>query len=203
MRQKAINTKNKKDIRGRKAVFLDRDGTINVDKGFVYRIEDFEFLPGAVEGLKLLQDAGYLLVIITNQSGIARGYYTEADFHKLNDWMLAELRTYGVEIDSVYYCPHLPSTDELVVPELKEYRVSCTCRKPQIGLFEKAVVDFNIDLSQSFAIGDKYRDCAICSKETMCKGFLINNTSEIETVEGDITIVSSLLEAARLIVKQN
>ena len=125
----------------RAAVFLDRDGTINMDKDFVCRIEDFEFLPGAIEGLKLLQDAGYLLIIITNQSGIARGYYTEADFHKLNDWMLTELQEhYGVKIDAVYYCPHLPSTDELVAPELKKYRVSCTCRKPQIGLFEKATI---------------------------------------------------------------
>ena len=164
----------------RKAVFLDRDGTINIDKGYLYRISDFEFLPGAVDALKMLQSAGYLLIIITNQSGIGRGYYTEEDFMRLNDYMKAELAKSGVNISGVYYCPHLPDA------EVERYRKICDCRKPATGLFERAVKDFNIDLSRSYAIGDKERDCAICSVSD-CKGFLIGRD------------VSNLYEAAEII----
>ena len=109
-----------------KAVFLDRDGTINIDKGYLYRISDFEFLPGAVEALRNLQEAGYLLIIITNQSGIGRGYYTEEDFAVLTDYMKGELSKSGVNISGVYYCPHLPDA------EVERYRKICTCRKPGI-----------------------------------------------------------------------
>ncbi len=171
-----------------KAVFLDRDGTINVDKNYLYKIDEFEFLPGAVEALRLLQSAGFLLIIITNQSGIARGYFTEADYLKLTDWMLAALKNYGVNISGVYYCPHLPEA------EISEYRKVCDCRKPKTGLFEQAVRDFDIDLAKSYAIGDKPRDCAIC-ETTDCKGFIIGRTSTNDKVKP----VSSLLEAAKII----
>lgn len=154
-----------------KAIFLDRDGTINVEKNYLYKIEDFEFLPGVIDALRQLQRAGYLLIIITNQSGIARGYYTEEDFRKLNEWMLTTLKGQGVTITDVYYCPHLPDT------QIVEYRKNCNCRKPKLGLYEQAVREHNIDLSQSYAIGDKIRDCAIC-KTTDCQGFLIGNSEE-------------------------
>ena len=91
-----------------KAVFLDRDGTINIDKNYLYRKEDFEFMPGAIDGLKKLQEAGYLLIVITNQSGIARGYYTEADYEKLTEYMKSELQKKGVFLTEVLYCPHHP-----------------------------------------------------------------------------------------------
>jgi len=159
-----------------KAIFLDRDGTINVEKNYLYKIEDFEFLPGVINALKQLQAAGYLLIIITNQSGIARGYYTERDFKKLNDWMLEELNNKGVSITRVYYCPHHPDAAK------GEYRVACECRKPKLGLFYKAVEEYDIDLSLSYAIGDKIRDCAICST-TNCHGFLINNSENNVTIE--------------------
>ena len=180
-----------------KAIFLDRDGTINVDKGFVYKVEDFEFLPGATEGLKILHEAGFLLIIITNQSGIARGYYTEEDFESLNSWMLTELEKHGVHITAVYYCPHLPREEgeESIPSELKQYRINCLCRKPKLELFERAIKDFNIDLSQSFAIGDKPRDCAIC-EVTNCRGFLIT-----KNMQKDKQTASSLLDAAKKIIK--
>lgn len=158
-----------------KAVFLDRDGTLNVEKNYLYKIEDFEFLPGVIEGLKLLQDAGYLLIIITNQSGIARGYYTEDDFNRLNNWMLNKLTEYGVNITKVYYCPHLPNAT------VEAYRKNCDCRKPQLGLFYKAIKDFNIDVSQSFAIGDKMRDLSICQQKE-CQGVLIGNNEDSMTL---------------------
>lgn len=149
-----------------KAVFLDRDGTINVDKDYLYRIEDFEYIDGAVEGMKALQDMGYLLVIVTNQSGIARGYYSEDDYLQLEHWLLADLKAKGVNISGAYYCPHHPKA------KLKEYRRDCDCRKPKTGLFYRAVSDLEIDLDDSIAIGDKPRDLAIC-KETKAMGILL------------------------------
>ena len=158
-----------------KAIFLDRDGTINIEKHYLYRVEDFEFLPEVVDALKELQRAGYLLIVITNQSGIARGYYTEADFQKLNDWMVSTLREQGVTIADVYYCPHLPDA------QVPEYRKDCNCRKPKLGMYEQAILDHDIDLSQSYAIGDKIRDCAIC-ETTPCRGFLIGENEKPEVI---------------------
>lgn len=156
----------------RKAVFLDRDGTINIEKNYLYNIEDFEFISGVIESLKLLQDAGFLLFIITNQSGIARGYYTEKEFNDLNDWMLDFLENRGIHISKVYYCPHLPEAKEV------KYRKNCNCRKPALGMYEQAMREFDIDMSESFSIGDKFRDCVVCQTYD-CKGFLIgNNESE-------------------------
>ena len=173
---------------GNKAVFLDRDGTINADKNYLYRVEDFEFLPGAVEALRMLQSHGFLLIIITNQSGIARGYYTENDFLTLTEWMLERLKESGVNIAKVYYCPHLPDA------KIPEYRKICDCRKPETGLFEEAAREFDVDMAVSFAVGDKMRDCSICEK-TECRGFIIGGNS----VSPKIRNVSSLLEAAKII----
>ena len=161
---------------GKKAVFLDRDGTINVEKNYLYKIEDFEFIDGVLEALRKLSDAGFLLIIITNQSGIARGYYTEKDYEILNSWLLATFAKNGITIAASYFCPHLPDA------AVEKYRTVCNCRKPDTGLFEQAVKDFNIDLSKSFAIGDKIRDLAICEKSG-CKGFLIGGNEESEIIK--------------------
>lgn len=152
----------------KKAVFLDRDGTINVEKHYLYKIEDFEFLPGVIQGLKKLQDLGFILVIITNQSGIARGYYTEEDYNKLTGYMLSILESNGVYISKVCYCPHL---EDAIIPK---YRKICDCRKPKLGMYYKAIEEFNIDLSKSWAIGDKERDCEICNVSE-CKGILLSS----------------------------
>lgn len=185
-----------------KAIFLDRDGTINVEKHYLYKIEDFEFLPGVVEALKALQEAGYLLIIITNQSGIARGYYTEEDFQKLNDWMISTLKQHGVMITDVYFCPHLPDA------EVEFYRKDCSCRKPKLGLYRQAVLDYNILLSKSYAIGDKIRDCAICV-DTVCKGFLIGQNEKIEVIEKvirggikNVRYATDLMAAAKIILNR-
>lgn len=186
-----------------KAIFLDRDGTINVDKKYLSKIEDFEYLSGAIEGLKLLQDAGYLLIIITNQSGIARGYYTEDDFSKLNDWMIQNLKSRGIEISKVYYCPHH------LDGKIEKYRVDCNCRKPKLGLYQKAIEDFDIDLSESWTIGDKLRDSQIC-ETTNCRGFLISDlekTNIIDVVKRgnirNIEYANDLYDAAKMIVNRS
>lgn len=184
-----------------KAIFLDRDGTINVEKHYLYKIEDFEFLPRAIDGLKKLQDAKYKLIIITNQSGIARGYYTEEDFLQLNGWMIRYLIERGIRIEKVYYCPHLPNA------KVDKYRKICTCRKPELDLYKQAVKEFDIDLSTSYAIGDKVRDCSIC-KSTDCKGFLIAENEKSDVIAAvktgeysNIKYAQDLFDAANLIVK--
>lgn len=159
-------------VDGKKAVFLDRDGTINIDKQYLYKVSDFEYINGAVEGLKELADMGFILVVITNQSGIARGYYTEEDYMQLTKWMENDMENKGVSISKSYFCPHLP---EGRVPK---YAIVCDCRKPRTDLFWRAAKDLNIDMDRSYAIGDKERDLAIC-RESGVKGILLseNRTS--------------------------
>ena len=137
---------------GRKAAFVDRDGVINVESGYPYRVEDFVFLPGAIEGLQRLQAAGYLLVVMTNQSGIARGLYTEADYERLTDYMRQRLLAAGVQLSAVEHCPHLPDAD------IARYRLDCNCRKPRPGMLERAAAALNIDLSASILVGDRATD---------------------------------------------
>ena len=130
-----------------KAVFLDRDGTLNVDKGYVYRIEDWEWIPGAIDAIVALKKAGFLVIVVTNQAGIARNYYTEADVANLHAWVNGELEKYGVAIDGFYYCPHHP-----------EHGGACGCRKPMPGMLYAAKQDFDIDFSRSWLVGDKAGD---------------------------------------------
>ena len=134
------------------AAFLDRDGVINVDSGYVGRWEDFEYLPDAVEGLKQLQSAGFKLFVVTNQSGIARGYYTEDDFLSLTETMKNDLCSRGVTLAAVYYCPYLEDAN------LEPYRVASDLRKPEPGMLLKAAQDHDIDLSRSIMVGDKVSD---------------------------------------------
>ena len=163
-----------------KAVFLDRDGTINVEKHYLYRQEDFEYIPGVIDALRKLQELGYILIIISNQSGIARGYYTEEDYKRLDDWMKDDLKQKGINITASYYCPHHPEA------KIIEYRCECKCRKPGTELFRKAKEDYNIDMGASLAIGDKVRDLAICMGEDV-KGFLL--TGEKVTInDSNITV---------------
>lgn len=183
-----------------KAIFLDRDGTINVEKQYLYKSEDFEFIHKAIDGMKLLQNAGFKLFVITNQSGIARGFFTEDEFHKLNDWMLKELRKNNVNISKVYYCPHLNNA------KIEEYRIKCNCRKPLLGMYEKAIDEFSINLAESYAIGDKLRDCAICEC-TACRGFLIGKNEKPDVIDGvkfgrikNVVYANSLYDCAIKIV---
>ncbi len=135
-----------------KALFLDRDGVINIDKGYVHRIEDFEFTEGIFEVLRYFQNKGYLLIIVTNQAGIGRGYYTVKDFCLLNNWMLQQFKDQGITIAKVYFSPYHP------VHGIGKYKRDSFFRKPNPGMILKAQEEFNIDLSKSFLIGDKETD---------------------------------------------
>jgi D-glycero-D-manno-heptose 1,7-bisphosphate phosphatase len=130
-----------------KALFIDRDGVINVDKVHVSRKEDFEFTPGIFDLCRKYSDAGYLIIVVTNQAGIAKGLYTEDDFLKLTDWMTGEFKKNRITISKVYYCPHHP---DITGP--------CECRKPKPGMILKAMEELDLDLSTSVLIGDKETD---------------------------------------------
>ena len=125
-----------------KALFLDRDGTINVDRAYVHAKDDFTFIDGVFEFCRMAQEKGYLIIVITNQSGIARGYYSEADYKELTDWMVGEFSKRGIAIADVFHCPELSGPD----------------RKPEPGMFLKARDKYSIDMSASVNIGDKPRD---------------------------------------------
>ena len=130
-----------------KALFLDRDGVINVEKDYLYKIEDFEFIDGIFELCRHYIDLGYLIFVVTNQSGIARAYYSEEDFARLSLWMSKEFLKHNIKIEKIYHCPHHPDISG-----------ECSCRKPNSGMLEEAANEFNINLSDSIIIGDKERD---------------------------------------------
>ena len=134
---------------GRACAFLDRDGVLNIDHGHVHARERFDWIAGAQRAVKRLGGLGYLIVVATNQSGIARGLYDDATFKILSDWMVGELAREGARIDAVYYCPHHPTAG------LGELRAICACRKPAPGMLTAAGADYRIDATRSFFIGDK------------------------------------------------
>ena len=172
-----------------KCVFLDRDGTIIEDGEYVVDIKKLQLKTDAVESLKKLQNEGFLLVIITNQSGVARGYFTEQDVVNFNDYLVNLLKEQGVFIDDVYYCPHM------VGAVVEKYNVDCDCRKPKTGMFMRAINKFNIDLSKSYAIGDKIRDMCICGNNG-CRGFLLDENGENTEF---VRVAKSLSECVEII----
>ena len=135
-----------------KAIFLDRDGVINVEKNYIYQVEDFEFVDGIFEFCILAQRFNFRIFIITNQAGIGRGYYTVDDFDRLTKWMLAQFRARGIRIEKVYYCPYHPTAG------IGEYRKNSFDRKPNPGMILKAKKEFELDLSKSVLVGDKDSD---------------------------------------------
>ncbi len=135
-----------------KVIFLDRDGTLNEEVNYLYRREELILFDGVPEALKLFKEHGYRLVVVTNQAGVARGYYGEEDVVKLHRYMNDLLRPRGAEIDAFYYCPHHPEHG------IGGYAISCHCRKPETGLFEMAERRFAVDKARSWMIGDKMSD---------------------------------------------
>lgn len=147
-----------------KALFLDRDGIINVDHGYVYTIKDFQFTKGIFELSSLFQALGYTLFVVTNQSGIARDYYNENDFNVLTEWMIEAFELKDVKIEKVYYCPHLPGEN-------------CQCRKPNTGMIEQAIAQYSIDLAHSWIIGDKQSDIDLAHNAHIANSIAIGDDS--------------------------
>ena len=176
------------------AVFLDRDGVINVDHGYVSTWDQFEFLPGVPEALRELQDAGYLLIVVSNQSGIGRGYYSEADVASLNQAIAQHLEsTVGVRLSGFYHCPHHPTEAE------GEFRRQCDCRKPAPGMIRQAVLDHGIDVKTSLLVGDKDSDIEAGRAAGVAGLFKVVDSPQTATPTSDVQLVAGLSEVpARL-----
>ena len=159
-----------------KALFLDRDGTINVDYGYVHEPEKFVFIDGVFDFCRMAQENGYLIIVVTNQSGVARGLFTEDTVRKLHDWMAEEVRKAAGEIAAFYYCPHLPGAI------VKRYDVNCECRKPKPGMILKALGDFNVQPGNAFLIGDSPRDVE-AAEAAGVKGYLYTGGSLLDFVK--------------------
>lgn len=168
---------NNKECRG--TIFFDRDGTLNVDKDYLYRIEDFEWLEDAPQAIRWANERGFLVIVITNQSGVARGYFTEEDVRRLHAWMNADLVRFGAHIDAFYYCPHLPNGS------VAAYAKDCECRKPKPGLIERACTDFDIDREASILVGDKSRDVE-CAEAAGVRGVLYEGGSLVTLLEREL-----------------
>jgi D-glycero-D-manno-heptose 1,7-bisphosphate phosphatase len=150
----------------RPAVFLDRDGTINLDAGYIDRLERFELYPFAIDAMRIFKRAGYLVVILTNQAGVAHGMYGEDFVATLAAYLADRATRGGAQIDGHYYCPHSP---DATVPK---YRVECECRKPKPGMARRAAEELGIDLGRSVVIGDRWRDIAV-ARAVGCRGILV------------------------------
>ncbi len=169
-----------------KAVFLDRDGVINIDKSYLYKKEDFVFCDGIFKLLKYVTKLGYELFIITNQSGIARGYYNEHDFQKLTLWMLKEFEKKDIKIKKVYYCPHLPED-------------RCECRKPKPKMIQDAIKEFNLNSKNSWMIGDKLSDMEAAKNAGVKNSILISAQNKKKSSAK--YIVKSLYDIIKIIKK--
>jgi D-glycero-D-manno-heptose 1,7-bisphosphate phosphatase len=139
-------------------VLVDRDGTLIEDRGYIDRIDRMNIYPYAVEALRVLQRAGYRLVVVTNQAGVARGMFTEAFVHEAHAWLRDKFEAGGVWFDGIYYCPHHTEAS------VDAYRLACECRKPQPGMALQAAKDLDLDLSRSFVVGDRWLDVALASR---------------------------------------
>ncbi|XKM13566.1 D-glycero-beta-D-manno-heptose 1,7-bisphosphate 7-phosphatase [Orbaceae bacterium ac157xtp] len=171
------------------AIFLDRDGTINIDYNYVYKIDEFHFIDGVIEAMEELKKMGFLLVITTNQSGIARKKFTEEEFQTLTEWMDWSLQDKGVELDGIYYCPH----DPLVT--------KCECRKPNPGMIQMAAKDLNIDIANSYMVGDKLSDLLSGKRAGVKKTVLVQTGDRItdEVIKEADWVLNSLVELPNII----
>lgn len=151
-----------------KALFLDRDGVINVEKDYLFKIEDFEFIDGIFELCKYYLSEGYLIFVVTNQSGIARGYYSENDFNILTKWMNEEFLKHDIKIQKVYFCPHHPDITGI-----------CKCRKPKPKMLLDAKKEFDIDMKYSIIIGDKQRDIDAGINAGLTQTYLFDESNTI------------------------
>jgi len=174
-----------------RAVFIDRDGVINIDYGYVHKIEKFEFIPRVLDALKKLTKTDFKIIIITDQSGIGRGYYTYNDYQKIMEYMVKELEKNDARVDGIYRCPHSPEEN-------------CGCRKPSTRMLEKTKKDFDIDFKKSYFVGDKTKDIK-CGENAGCKTILVKTGKAGTDGEYDAKpdfVVGDLYRAVKLIVER-
>jgi D-glycero-D-manno-heptose 1,7-bisphosphate phosphatase len=183
------------------AVFVDRDGTLIIDRGYLDRIDHMELLPGAVEALRLVREAGFAVVVVTNQAGVARGRFDEAFVPEAHRHLQALLSAGGASVDAYYYCPHHP---EGIV---EEYRRVCECRKPAPGMVQRAAREMSLDVNRSFVIGDTWLDVGLAARSG-ARGILVRTgygasveQAPPEGLSAD-AVVDTVLDAARYVVDQ-
>ncbi len=165
------------------ALFLDRDGVVNIEKNYLHKQEDFEFIDGIFDLCRFYQDKEYLIVVVTNQSGIARGYYTEMDFANLTFWMIDAFAEQGITIAQVYHCPHHPDISG-----------ECECRKPHPGMLFKAASELNIDLEKSVLVGDSERDIEAAHRAGLKETYLFSQEDKETNVTQNIHSLRTLIK---------
>lgn len=171
-----------------KVVFLDRDGVINVEKNYLHKIEDFEFVEGVFNALGYLQNLGYKLVIITNQSGIGRGYYTKEQYDILTKWLKEEFLKNHIFITEIFCCPHAPTED-------------CNCRKPKIGMIEEASKIINIDYEKSWLIGDKDSDIQTAKNANIPNTIQVKSGHDFDEKESKASFIANSIKDVLSIIK--
>ena len=183
------------------AVFLDRDGTIIEEMGYLSRLDQIALYPWSTAALRALQQAGYVLVVVTNQGGVARGYFNEPFVHEAHRKLDAMLRAEGISVDGYYYCPHDPAGS------VQGYSQPCECRKPAAGLVRRAARDLGLDIGRSFVVGDKWKDVEL-AQNVGASGVLVRTGygREVEAAPPDdvraAAVVNTLLDAAEWILAQ-
>jgi len=171
-----------------KTIFLDRDGVINKEVGYLHKIKDFEFIDGVFEACLHFQSLGFTLVIVTNQSGIGRGYYEESEFHTVNDWMLQQFNNQGIKILAVFFCPHGPED-------------GCSCRKPKPGMLLTAKEKHDIDMSKSWMIGDKEADITAANAAGIQNTILVKSGHTIDEYNSKASFILNSIEQAKTVIK--
>jgi len=173
----------------KKVVFIDRDGVINIEVGYLHKADDFKFIDYVFESLKLIQNKGFEIIIVTNQSGIARGIYTENEYHNLNAWMIKKFKDQHIKILDTFYCPHGPND-------------SCKCRKPNPGMIYEAKKKHSINLSESWMIGDKESDIQAGHSAGINKTILVRSGHAIDEKNTKaLFVVDSIKECAEKIIQ--
>ena len=171
----------------KKAVFIDRDGVINKEVGYLHKIKDFKFIDGVFDACLYLQNLGYHLIIVTNQSGISRGYYNENDFHVVNNWMLEQFSHQDIKFLDVFFCPHGPES-------------TCNCRKPQPGMFIQANDKHDIDMNNSWMVGDKEADIQAANAAGINNTIIVKSGHTINERNSNATyIIDSIAQVKEVI----
>ena len=172
-----------------KAIFLDRDGVINKEVNYLFKIEDFEFIDGIFDTCLYFQNLGYAIIIVTNQSGIARKYYTESDYQIVTKWMLRQFEDNGIEILNVFHCPHGPD-------------FTCDCRKPKPGMFHKAKDKYNTDMEKSWLIGDNEIDVIAANAAGIENTILVRTGHRIDESNSNARFILDSIQQAKQVITE-
>jgi len=170
-----------------KTIFLDRDGVINKEKNYLYKIKEFEFIDGVFRACQYFKELNYKIIVITNQSGISRNYYTENDFKSLNSWMITQFKKNDIDILDVFHCPHGPKSN-------------CTCRKPKPGMLIKAQIKYNIDMENSWMIGDHEVDIIAANNAGICNTVLVRSGHLINESESNARYILDSIDQSRELI---